>query len=149
MSTYFYAFLDKNNAKSCVFNTCICLKISALEIFHCFHVSKWQIPKKFHVKDKKKVLSYFDQIISSSANRAISTARIIKKQGLQQVTDTSEIEKIVDDVLQENQKMVEDYLSGKDKLLGFFVGQSMKKSKGKANPKILNENLKLKLSEKN
>ena len=74
---------------------------------------------------------------------------IIKKQGLQQVTDTSEIEKIVDDVLQENQKMVEDYLSGKDKLLGFFVGQSMKKSKGKANPKILNEILKNKLSKKN
>ena len=41
--------------------------------------------------------------------------------------------------LNENQKMVEQYLSGKDKLLGFFVGQSMKKSKGKANPKILNE----------
>ena len=73
---------------------------------------------------------------------------IIKKQGLQQVTDTVEIENIVDDVLQENKKMVEEYLSGKDKLLGFFVGQSMKKSKGKANPKILNEILKIKLSKK-
>ena len=45
--------------------------------------------------------------------------------------------------------MVDQYLSGKDKLLGFFVGQSMKKSKGKANPKILNEILQKKLSEEN
>ena len=73
----------------------------------------------------------------------------MKKKGLRQVTDTSEIENIVDEVLNENQKMVEQYLSGKDKLLGFFVGQSMKKSKGKANPKILNDILKLKLSKKN
>ena len=74
---------------------------------------------------------------------------IIDQQGLKQVTDTSEIENIVDEVIQENQKMVDQYLSGKDKLLGFFVGQSMKKSKGKANPKILNDILKFKLSKKN
>ena len=74
---------------------------------------------------------------------------IIEEEGLKQVTDTSQIEIIVDEVISENQKMVEQYLSGKDKLLGFFVGQSMKKSKGKANPKILNEILKNKLSKKN
>ncbi|MBD1147939.1 Asp-tRNA(Asn)/Glu-tRNA(Gln) amidotransferase subunit GatB [Pelagibacterales bacterium SAG-MED31] len=74
---------------------------------------------------------------------------IIQKKGLKQVTDTSEIEIIVDEVLLNNKKMVEEYLSGKDKLLGFFIGQSMKKSKGKANPKILNDILKNKLSKKN
>jgi aspartyl-tRNA(Asn)/glutamyl-tRNA(Gln) amidotransferase subunit B len=74
---------------------------------------------------------------------------IIDKKGLKQVTNTDEIEAVVDIVIQENQKMVEQYLLGKDKLLGFFVGQSMKKSKGKANPKILNEILKKKLSKKN
>ena len=74
---------------------------------------------------------------------------IIEDKGLKQVTDTSLIETIIDDVIDENQKMVEQYLSGKDKLLGFFVGQAMKKSKGKANPKILNEILKEKLSKKN
>ena len=63
---------------------------------------------------------------------------IIEKKGLRQVTDTSEIENIVDEVLNENQKMVEQYLSGKDKLLGYFVGQAMKKSKGKAKPNLLN-----------
>ena len=74
---------------------------------------------------------------------------IIEQKGLKQVSDTSEIENIVDEVLQENQQMVKQYLSGKEKLLGFFVGQSMKKSKGKANPKILNDILKTKLSKKN
>ena len=76
-------------------------------------------------------------------------AIIIEDKGLKQVTDTSLIETIVNDVINENQKMVEQYLSGKEKLLGFFVGQSMKKSNGKANPKILNEILKEKLSKKN
>ncbi len=74
--------------------------------------------------------------------------QIIEKKGLKQVTDSSEIENIVDEVLKENKIMVDQYLLGKEKLLGFFVGQSMKKSQGKANPKILNEILKIKLSKK-
>ena len=74
--------------------------------------------------------------------------KIIEEKGLKQVTDISQIQNIVQEVINENQKMVEQYLSGKDKLLGFFVGQAMKKSKGKANPKILNEILKEKLSKK-
>ncbi len=73
---------------------------------------------------------------------------IIEKKGLRQLTDTSEIENIVDEVLKQNQKMVEQYLSGKEKLLGFFVGQSMKLSKGKANPKLLNKILIEKLKNK-
>ena len=74
---------------------------------------------------------------------------IIEQKGLKQLTNTNEIENIIDEVLNENPKMGEQYLSGKDKLLGFFVGQSMQKSKGKANPKILNDILKIKLSKKN
>ena len=53
---------------------------------------------------------------------------------------------IIEEVITDNPKMVGDYLGGKDKLLGFFVGQAMKKTKGKANPKILNDILKLKLN---
>ena len=52
-------------------------------------------------------------------------------------------------IIAKNPKMVDQYISGKDKLLGFFVGQSMKESKGKANPKILNDILLSKLSKKN
>ena len=78
------------------------------------------------------------------------TARqIVDEKGLQQVTDQGEIAKVIDQVIAENPKMVEQYLAGKDKLLGFFVGQAMKLTKGKANPKMLNDILKQKLNKKN
>ncbi len=89
------------------------------------------------------------EVLVEMFNTKQDPEKIIDQKGLKQVTDTSEIEIIVDEVIKENQKMVDQYLSGKDKLLGFFVGQCMKKSKGKANPKILNDILKEKLSKKN
>lgn len=70
---------------------------------------------------------------------------IIEKQGLKQVTDTGAIEKIVDNVLAENAGQVAEYHAGKEALFGFFVGQVMKLSKGKANPAQVNELLKNKL----
>jgi aspartyl-tRNA(Asn)/glutamyl-tRNA(Gln) amidotransferase subunit B len=70
---------------------------------------------------------------------------IVEEKGLKQVTDTGEIEKIVDEVLAENPGNVEAYKTGKDKLFGFFVGQVMKKTQGKANPAVVNEILKEKL----
>ena len=73
-------------------------------------------------------------------------AAIVEEQGLKQVTDTSAIEKVIDEVMAANQDKVAEYKSGKDKLFGFFVGQVMKVSGGKANPAIVNEMLKKKLS---
>ena len=70
---------------------------------------------------------------------------IVEEKGLKQVTDTGAIESLVDDVLAENPDKVEQYKGGKDKLFGFFVGQVMKKSQGKANPAMVNEMLKEKL----
>jgi len=70
---------------------------------------------------------------------------IISEQGLKQVTDTGAIEQIVDEVLAANPEQVADFKAGKDKLMGFFVGQIMKASKGKANPGLVNELLKKKL----
>ena len=78
-----------------------------------------------------------------------SAREIVDEKGLKQVTDHSQIEKIIDQVIEKNPKMVQEYLGGKDKLLGFFVGQAMKESKGKANPKILNDILKNKLNKEN
>ena len=78
-----------------------------------------------------------------------SAREIVDQKGLKQVTDEKEIEKVIDEVIKDNPKMVKDFLGGKDKLLGFFVGQAMKKTKGKANPKMLNEILKSKLSQEN
>ena len=78
-----------------------------------------------------------------------SARQIIDIKGLKQVTDHGEIENVIDSVISDNPKMVDDYLEGKDKLLGFFVGQAMKKTKGKANPKMLNEILIKKLKKEN
>ncbi len=75
-----------------------------------------------------------------------NAADIVEAKGLKQVTDTGAIEKIVDEVIAENPDNVAAYKSGKDKLFGFFVGSVMKKSQGKANPDIVNELLKKKLS---
>ncbi len=75
-----------------------------------------------------------------------SPEKIVQEKGLVQITDTSEIEKMVEDVIQANPKEVERYKNGETKLLGFFVGQVMKASKGKANPKVVNELIRKKLS---
>ncbi len=70
---------------------------------------------------------------------------IIAAKDLKQVTDSGAIEAMVDDVIAQFPKQVEEYLGGKDKMLGFFVGQIMKASKGKANPQQINQLLRQKL----
>lgn len=72
-------------------------------------------------------------------------AQIIEEKGLKQVSDTGAIEAMIDEVLAANQDKVAEYKSGKDKLFGFFVGQTMKISKGQANPGLVNQLLKSKL----
>ena len=71
--------------------------------------------------------------------------KIIESKGLQQKSDPKELEKIIEKILTENNDKVEQYKSGKDKLFGFFVGQVMKMSGGKANPQLVNQILKNKL----
>jgi aspartyl-tRNA(Asn)/glutamyl-tRNA(Gln) amidotransferase subunit B len=73
-------------------------------------------------------------------------SKIVDEKGLKQVTDSGAIEKIVDEVIAENPDNVAAFKGGKDKLFGFFVGQVLKKSGGKANPDMVNELLKKKLS---
>ena len=71
---------------------------------------------------------------------------IIEERGLKQVTDSSEIESLVDKILKDNPNQLSQFRSGKEKLFGFFVGQVMKASGGKANPSQVNEILKSKLN---
>ena len=71
---------------------------------------------------------------------------IIEEQGLKQITDTAAIERVIDEVMAKNSAQLADYHSGKDKLFGFFVGQVMKATGGKANPAELNKLLKAKLA---
>jgi aspartyl-tRNA(Asn)/glutamyl-tRNA(Gln) amidotransferase subunit B len=70
---------------------------------------------------------------------------VIAKKGLKQITDTGAIEKVIDDVIANNPKQLEQYRAGKEALFGFFVGQVMKATQGKANPGQVNELLKGKL----
>ena len=73
-------------------------------------------------------------------------ADVIKDKGFEQISDESAIEKIVDEIIETNQNQVDAYRGGNEKLFGFFVGQVMKASQGKANPKIVNDLLKRRLS---
>jgi aspartyl-tRNA(Asn)/glutamyl-tRNA(Gln) amidotransferase subunit B len=74
-----------------------------------------------------------------------SADAVIEEKGLRQITDTSSIEKAIDEVMAKNPGQLADFRAGKDKLFGFFVGQVMKATGGKANPAQLNELLKKKL----
>ncbi|QPQ55542.1 Asp-tRNA(Asn)/Glu-tRNA(Gln) amidotransferase subunit GatB [Allosphingosinicella flava] len=69
-------------------------------------------------------------------------AKIVDERGLRQTSDTGEIEKVIAEVMAANEDKVADYRGGKDKLFGFFVGQTMKAMGGKANPQVVNELLK-------
>jgi len=86
------------------------------------------------------------QVFEAMWNGEGDADTVIEKHGLKQVTDSGAIEKIIDEVLANNPQQLADYRSGKDKLFGFFVGQVMKASQGKANPQQLNELLKKKLN---
>ena len=75
-----------------------------------------------------------------------SPVEIVKKEGLSQISELGKIEIIVDKVINNNKDKINEYNKGKTKLFGYFIGEAMKESKGKANPKILNEVLNKKLS---
>ena len=87
------------------------------------------------------------EIFEEMWNSKKSPDEIIEEKGLKQVTDSSEIKKVINQVLEQNQSQLEQYKSGKVKLFGFFVGQVMKASKGKANPEQVNKLLEERLKE--
>jgi aspartyl-tRNA(Asn)/glutamyl-tRNA(Gln) amidotransferase subunit B len=100
------------------------------------------------------LLRIVDQTISGKIAKEVfeamwsegkSADAIIEAKGLKQITDSGAIEGVIDAVIAANPKQLADYRSGKDKLFGFFVGQVMKATEGKANPAQLNELLKRKL----
>tara|TARA_A100001011_G_scaffold389707_1_gene471748 strand:+ start:1515 stop:2945 length:1431 start_codon:yes stop_codon:yes gene_type:complete len=107
-----------------------------------------------HEDLKTLLLNVHDETISSKQakeifdrmwNNSEKPTDIINNEGLKQISDVDELNKIVDNIIKNNYKSVEEYQSGKEKLFGFFVGQVMKETKGMGNPKIINEILKGKL----
>lgn len=96
-----------------------------------------------------------DGIVSANVGKEVfaemceggsSPAEIIEAKGLTQISDQSELEGHVDQAIADNPKQVEQYRAGKEQVIGFFVGQVMKATRGQANPKLVNELLKKKLS---
>ena len=85
-------------------------------------------------KNADHVLPHNDMLESG-----LSAEEIINKKGLQQIDDVETITKIVDEVISENQQQVEKYKAGNERLFGFFIGQTLKKMNGKANPAIVND----------
>ena len=85
------------------------------------------------------------QVFSEMVKENHSPKALVKELGLEQVSDAGAIEAIVDEVLAENPQSIIDFKAGKDRALGFLVGQIMKKSKGKANPNMVNDMLKAKM----
>ncbi len=87
------------------------------------------------------------EVLEEMCESGKGALEIIDEKGLSQISDKNEIESLVDNVLNSNPENVKKYKNGKDKLFGFFVGEAMKLSKGKANPKIVNDLIKKKLSQ--
>ena len=85
------------------------------------------------------------EVFEAVAETGADPLDVVKEKGLEQIDSTDELEKIVDEIIANNLAQVEQYKSGKDKIFGFFVGQAMQQTKGKGNPKVLQDLLRKKL----
>jgi aspartyl-tRNA(Asn)/glutamyl-tRNA(Gln) amidotransferase subunit B len=152
ISDYFEKLIEKHEAKICVTWLTVELfgRMNKLGIdFENLKISPDQMIELLDLiksdeisgKIAKDVL---DEMIESGKD----PKEIVQQRGLKQISDFSEIEKIIDEVISLNPQIVADYQSGKEKLFGFFVGQVMKQSKGQANPSLVNNFLKNKLANK-
>ena len=146
VSSFFEELVEKRDSK-------IVVSWVTVELFS--YLKKKDIQLQDSEIKSKKIGDLLDLIINGSiSNRQakeifeeyietdLEASDFIKKKGVKQVSDKSEIEALIKSVLQKNLEMVNDYKKGKDKLFGFFVGQVMKESKGKANPQLVNQVLK-------
>ncbi|MDD3654278.1 MAG: Asp-tRNA(Asn)/Glu-tRNA(Gln) amidotransferase subunit GatB [Desulfotomaculaceae bacterium] len=121
------------------------LNASGVDITNC-SIKPRQLSELLQLIDKgtisgKIAKTVFEEMFASG--KAAET--IVKEKGLVQISDEGAITAIVEEVIANNQKSVDDYRAGKDKALGFLVGQVMKASKGKANPALVNKLLKERL----
>ena len=143
VSSFFEELVEKRDSK-------IVVSWVTVELFS--YLKKKDVQLQDSEIKSKKIGDLLDLIINGSiSNRQakeifeeyietdLEASDFIKKKGVKQVSDKSEIEALIKSVLQKNVEMVNDYKKGKDKLFGFFVGQVMKESKGKANPQLVNQ----------
>jgi aspartyl-tRNA(Asn)/glutamyl-tRNA(Gln) amidotransferase subunit B len=106
-----------------------------------------QLAEMLHLIDKGTISGKIAKTVFDEMYRTGKDAEtIVQEKGLVQISDSSEIEKVVDEIIAKSPKEAERFRAGDEKLLGFFVGQAMKATRGKANPQMLNELLKKKLA---
>lgn len=133
-------------------------KISNLYMTHLLKLQK-TIPETFERITSKKVIQVLQQVqegkislnmakevLDEIASSGKEVTEVIEAKGFVQISDTGTLEAAIDQVLADNPDNLAAYKAGKDKLFGFFVGQTMKALGGKANPKLVNEILKKKLN---
>lgn len=97
------------------------------------------------VEDEKISGKMAKDVFTEMLQSGLNATEIVKMKGLEQISDTGEIDNLIDELIQKHKNEVERYREGDEKLLGFFVGQIMKLTKGKANPRLVNDLLKDKL----
>lgn len=132
-------------------------KISNLYMTHLLKLQK-DIPETFdritpekavdtlkRVQSGELSLNMAKEVLDEVAKSGKAVTEIIEAKGMAQVSDTATLEKTIEEILEKNPDNVAAYKTGKDKLFGFFVGQTMKALGGKANPQVVNEILKKKL----
>lgn len=98
------------------------------------------------VKEEKINNNTGKKVLREMFETGKSPETIVKEQGLIQISDVSELDGIIEKILSENEQSIIDYKNGKDRAIGFLVGQIMKASKGKANPQVVNKMLMEKLT---
>jgi len=117
------------------------------EIENC-PVTPQQLAGMFQLIDKGIISGKIaKQVFEEMYETGLSAEEIVQRKGLIQVSDQAEIEQVIIKVLADNPEAVEKYRAGSSKVFGFFVGEVMKQTKGKANPKIVNQILKEKLNQ--
>ncbi len=150
ISTYFEQLIKKHDPKISVTWLTVELFGRMNKLGINFENLKIDAPKLIGLLDLMKDGTISGKIAKDVLDIMIETgedaAAIVEYKGFKQVSDVSAIEKIIDKVIAENQPSVEEYKAGREKLFGFFVGQVMKESRGQANPSVVNELLKKKLS---
>jgi aspartyl-tRNA(Asn)/glutamyl-tRNA(Gln) amidotransferase subunit B len=110
------------------------------------HVAPKELGALVHLVDEGKISGKQGKDVLVEMFKTGKTAQaIVEEQGLVQLSDTGEIDSLIEIVIAANPEQVASYRSGKEALIGFFVGQVIKASKGKANPKVVNERLREKL----
>lgn len=112
-------------------------------------VSSENLANLSNILDNKEISSkQGKEVLEEMFNTSKSPKEIIEEKGIKQVSNEDEILKIVNEVLDENPQSITDFKNGKDRALGFMVGQVMKKSKGQANPKMASDLLTKELSKR-